>query len=173
MNLLVELLHAWHEFKEVLHSDQFAVKLVMALGQPNLEESCNILEYSKESDEDWVKHVFPKYYLKLVVQYQDSKGVSNQNEHVIVDFLFLLDVFSNKFRRFQRCRTNDFIFVLLHLFYYGCQLLFLFKQLDDRSEHLEIVLNQTEDIFPSLHKIMMRHLLAYDTDIDDPEHIDK
>ena len=46
----VQLLHSWHELNEVLHSDQLAIKLIVALGEPYLEERGNIHENSQEAD---------------------------------------------------------------------------------------------------------------------------
>ena len=73
----------------------------MALSEPNLEESCNVLENTEEADEDWMKDGCPEYYPELIVQDENSQRVSNQNEHVVVQSLLLIDVFPYEFGSFQ------------------------------------------------------------------------
>ena len=111
--LLVQLLHAGHELEEVLHSDEFAVELVVALSEPNLEEGGNIHENTKEADENGVQHRGPEEDAELVVQDENAQGVSHQDEHVIVESLLLVDVLSHQVSRLERCCPDHFVSVLL------------------------------------------------------------
>jgi hypothetical protein len=94
-----ELIHSWQQHPEILNSNNFTRECIISLFQPYFEQSCNILYNTQKSDQNRMEDIFPKHYFEFIIQHHNSDSVPEQNEHLIVDFRMLRDIFTHQLGR--------------------------------------------------------------------------
>ena len=90
---------------------------------------------------------------------------------MVVQSLLLIDVLSYEFCRLQRCRAHNLVFMQLQFLFNLVQFLADALVRDDRSKHLKVVHDQTEDILALFHETTPHYLFANNAHCDNPEHV--
>ena len=104
-----------------------------------------------------MEHVFPKYNLELVIEHHDTDGVTNQNEHLVVNIGMLVDVPSHSFCRGIILRTAELIAVFAHFLFCLIQFAQIYAVQQKCPDQLSVVLYQVEDFFPELPFLVIKH----------------
>ena len=120
----------------------------MPLFHPNFENTGDAHHDTHLSDHDGVQDVPVDRQFELVVEHDDSEGVAEKHEHVVVHFQLLANEQRHKLRRLDAGRAHDFVGVLEQ---FEAQLLQDDRapaHFADRAEQLEPVSDQVEPVFP-------------------------
>ena len=90
----------------------------MFLLHPNLEKYSDVLDDSKERNNDWMEDRYPWLYVQLDIEHQNSEDVSHEHKYVVINFLLLVDVFSDQFCGFKASGSYNLIIVPFELLFY-------------------------------------------------------